>query len=195
MEAVGISVAIAGIAAALGGSYFTKDYVLCYLECCNGRSSNEWIDYKPSFAEIEQKLFGQHIAVQLVKRSIRQHLKNENPPKALVLSFHGYTGVGKNYLATLIARAIYRQFATNKESKYVHTLVATHFLSGNVNADMFKLKTMIEHGISLCERSLFIIDEVDKYPEKFLDNLIPYIESNNKFSGYSYNKAIFLLLG
>ncbi|XP_017492329.1 PREDICTED: torsin-like protein [Rhagoletis zephyria] len=109
VEAIGITVTVAGIAAALGGGYFSKDIILCYLECCNDRKSNQWINFQPSFEEIEQKLFGQHIAVQLVKRSIRQHLKNENPPKALVLSFHGYTGVGKNYLASLIAKAIYRQ--------------------------------------------------------------------------------------
>lgn len=195
VEAIGITATIAGVAAAFGGGYFSKDYVACYFECCNDRKSNQWIDFEPNFAEIEQKLFGQHIAIQLVKRSIRQHLKRENPSKALVLSFHGYTGVGKNYLASLIAKAIYRQYAISGESKFVHTLVATHFLSGNVNADKFKLQSLIEHGISLCERSLFIIDEVDKYPERFLDNLIPYIESNSKFNGYSYNKAIFLLLG
>lgn len=195
VEAIGITVTVAGIAAALGGGYFSKDIILCYLECCNDRKSNQWINFQPSFEEIEQKLFGQHIAVQLVKRSIRQHLKNENPPKALVLSFHGYTGVGKNYLASLIAKAIYRQYALEGESKFVNTLVATHFLSGDEMADKEKLKAMIETGISICERSIFIIDEVDKYPERFLDNLIPYIESNNKFNGYSYNKAIFLLLG
>lgn len=195
VESIGITASIAAVAAAIGGGYLSKDTLMCYYECCHDRSSNKWINYEPAFTELERKLFGQHIAVELVKRSIRQHLKNDKPPKALVLSFHGYTGVGKNYLSKLVARAIYRQYGNDETSKFVHTLVATHFLSENANADRYRLKTMIENGISNCERSLFIIDEVDKFPEKFLDFLIPYIESNNKFNGANFNKAIFLLLG
>ena len=36
---------------------------------------------------------------QVVTRALRSHLRKPSPSKALVLSFHGWTGGGKNYVA------------------------------------------------------------------------------------------------
>lgn len=48
-----------------------------------------------------------------------------NPKKALVLSFHGWTGSGKNYLASMIGRSMFRK---GMQSAFVHLFVATlHF--------------------------------------------------------------------
>lgn len=193
-----LGAATVGIISAVG-TFFAKDPVKCIFECCHERSNGKfvtnWINYDANFDDFDKKIFGQHIALEVVTKSVRQHLKNDNPPKALVLSFHGYTGVGKNHLSKLIAKAIYTQYNLTEESKFVHTLIATHFLSGDITQDRARLKKVVESGIATCERSLFIIDEVDKFPQKFLDTLIPYIESNKKIDGNGFNKAIFLLLG
>lgn len=42
--------------------------------------------------------------------------KNKHNKKALVLSLHGWTGVGKNYVVTMIAEALYTE---GMKSKYV----------------------------------------------------------------------------
>lgn len=48
-----------------------------------------------------------------------------NPSKALVMSFHGWTGTGKNYLAKMISKALYKK---EMHSQFVHLFVATlHF--------------------------------------------------------------------
>ena len=186
--------AILGIASTIG-TYWYKDAIQCTIECCHDQTNNKWINYNTNFKSLKRNIFGQQIALNIVTSTVRQHLKNKNPPKALVLSFNGYTGIGKNHLSKLIAKAIYTKYDQTENSKFVHTLVATHFLSHDINEDQDRLKKFIETSIYTCERSLFIIDEIDKFPGKFLDVLIPYMESNHKINGLSFNKAIFFLLG
>lgn len=56
---------------------------------------------------LRTQLYGQHIVVDTVVRSIHGHLKYGTPEKALVLSFHGLTGCGKNYVSRIIAEVLY----------------------------------------------------------------------------------------
>lgn len=75
-------------------------------------------------ASLEAKVYGQHLVVRQVVNSINGHLKHDSP-KALVLSFQGGTGTGKNLVAHRIAEAIY---SAGIASRYVHILSATnHF--------------------------------------------------------------------
>ena len=53
-----------------------------------------------SFSELTRAhLFGQPLVTQVVTRTLRSHIRKSSPSKALVLSFHGWTGGGKNYVA------------------------------------------------------------------------------------------------
>lgn len=52
-------------------------------------------------------------------------MKDDNPKKPLVLSLHGPTGTGKNFVSQLIADNVYKK---GFHSKFVHVLSATlHF--------------------------------------------------------------------
>ena len=80
-------------------------------------------------AELQQmlrdELFGQHIAMDIVARQIEAHLSNVNPSKPLVMSFHGWTGNGKNHVAYLIAKSLYK---SEVNSPFYHHFMATvHF--------------------------------------------------------------------
>lgn len=63
------------------------------------------------------RLYGQQIAQETVINALRGHLESQNPPKALVMSFHGTPGTGKNYVAQMIAKALYKK---GIESQYYH---------------------------------------------------------------------------
>lgn len=54
-------------------------------------------------------LYGQQIAHETIINALRGHLQNQNSPKALVMSFHGTPGTGKNYVAQMIAEAFYKK--------------------------------------------------------------------------------------
>ena len=75
--------------------------------------------------QLESHLVGQHLARELVVRAVRGHHNNNNPSKPLVLSFHGWTGSGKNFVSQFVAESLYRR---GLASRFVHLLIATlHF--------------------------------------------------------------------
>ena len=53
-------------------------------------------------------VFGQHIAHEQISRALHAHTKRATPKKALVFSFHGWTGGGKNYVAKFLAQSLYK---------------------------------------------------------------------------------------
>lgn len=69
---------------------------------------------------LSQRMFGQPLVNELVnilaahKKTVYDESRRNR--KALVISLHGWTGVGKNYAATMIAEAIYKK---GMNSKYV----------------------------------------------------------------------------
>ena len=54
------------------------------------------------------RLHGQHLARELVLTTVRGYLALPRPDKALVLSFHGWSGTGKNFVAGMLAENLYR---------------------------------------------------------------------------------------
>ena len=59
-------------------------------------------------AELDDRLYGQHLVKKGVISHIQGHLRTPHPPKALALSFHGPTGTGKNHVSRIIAEKLYR---------------------------------------------------------------------------------------
>jgi hypothetical protein len=74
---------------------------------------------------IEEEVFGQHIATKIISRQIIAHLENPSPSKPLVMSFHGWTGNGKNHVAYLIAKSLYLR--ETKSRFYHHFMATVHF--------------------------------------------------------------------
>lgn len=59
-------------------------------------------------ADLHGQLHGQHLAKEVVVQAVRGFLQSPGPQKALVLSFHGWSGTGKNFVARLVASHLYR---------------------------------------------------------------------------------------
>lgn len=58
--------------------------------------------------DVRENIFGQELAVDGALSAIFGHLTDSDPPKALVLSFHGWLGSGKTYLSHIIANNLFR---------------------------------------------------------------------------------------
>lgn len=57
---------------------------------------------------MKKSFFGQHIASKIVISALAGNLRrNRNNKKPLVMSFHGSTGSGKNFLSDLIAKHMF----------------------------------------------------------------------------------------
>lgn len=75
--------------------------------------------------DLESKLFGQHVASRIILKAVNGFMSNDNPKKPLVLSLHGWTGTGKNFVSTLIAENIYKE---GMDSNFVHVFTSElHF--------------------------------------------------------------------
>ena len=61
-------------------------------------------------AALDTNVFGQHLVIDTVWNAIVAHWKSPGPKKPLVMSFHGYTGTGKNYVARQVVENLYRYF-------------------------------------------------------------------------------------
>ena len=164
----------------------------CFLiECCDGRWIPQYFSrLKP---ELDQYVFGQHIAVKVVSIAVAGHIENPNPEKALVLSFHGSTGCGKNYVSRIVADNLYK---LGMDSKYTHQIIATHDFPHKGRLAEYKDKILqhIVKKVKECEKTLFIFDEVDKVPAGLLDVLRPFLEHHEHVDGVDYRKCIFIFL-
>ncbi len=59
----------------------------------------------------------------VVLKAVSSFMTDSNPNKPLVLSFHGTTGTGKNHVAKIIARNIYKE---GENCKHVHTYISDY---------------------------------------------------------------------
>lgn len=143
--------------------------------------------------EVDRSLHGQHLAQTTVVRAVRAHLAKQRPSKALVMSFHGWTGTGKNYFSKMIAQAIYQR---GMRSNYVHLMVSTLHFSRPEEVNKYKaqIQTWISGNLTECAQSLFIFDEVDKMPPALMDAIVPYIDFHDQVNGLDPRRSIFLFL-
>ncbi|XP_073334176.1 torsin-1A-like [Pagrus major] len=154
-----------------------------------------WISFKAEGLrdDLENKLFGQHIAADVILKTVAGFMSNNNPQKPLVLSLHGPTGTGKNFAARLIAENIYSQ---GMNSKFVHIFNSLHHFPYSSKIETYKaqIQQQIKHSVTNCARSMFIFDQMEKMHPGLIDTIQPYLEHYNKLDGVSYRKAIFIFL-
>nr|XP_055044497.1 torsin-1A-like [Misgurnus anguillicaudatus] len=143
--------------------------------------------------DLHENLYGQHIVSEVVLKSVSAFLKDSNPNKPLVLSFHGLTGVGKNHVAKIIARNIYEK---GDESKHVITFISEHHFPHKDKVDIYsaQLKQWIHGNVSSFPRSMFIFDEMDKMNPQLVETIRPFLDYMALVNGVSYHKAIFIFL-
>nr|XP_047909488.1 torsin-1A-like [Anser cygnoides] len=152
------------------------------------------VSCSPALQEnLDRKLFGQHLVSKVVVKAVKGFLNNENAKKPLTLSLHGWTGTGKNFVSKIIAESIYKK---GLKSKYVHQFVATlHFPHAqDINIYKDQLQSWIRGNVSICPRSLFIFDEMDKMHAGLIDSIKPFLDYYELLDGVSYRKAIFIFL-
>ncbi|XP_060916711.1 torsin family 1 isoform X1 [Labrus mixtus] len=191
IEPISTSIAV-GMAAALTGFLASYQNIFYYFhECCRP----EWISFNRTGleADLERKLFGQHIASRIILKAVNGFMSNENPKKPLVLSLHGWTGTGKNFASQLIAENIYKEGMT---SSFVHVFTAELHFPHASHFDTYKtqLQQWIKGNVTNCARSMFIFDEMDKMQPGLIDSIKPYLDYYDKLDGVSYRKAIFIFL-
>ncbi len=139
------------------------------------------------------QLHGQHLVSDITLKAINGHFKSSQPSKALVLSFHGWTGVGKNFVTKIIAEHMYKN---GMDSKFVHFFVADLHFPHTTKIGLYQdqLRLWITGNVSNCGRSLFIFDEVDKMQKGIIDVVRPFITQYSNINGINFKKSIFIFL-
>lgn len=189
IEPISVGIAIT-LASALTGFLSHRNFYCNFLDCCN---TEEALNRTALEEKLHKHVFGQHLATQVVLKALPGFIRNSNPKKPLTLSFHGWTGTGKNFISKIIAESIYKD---GMKSKYVHHFEPTlHFPNPDfVNKYKDQLQAWIRGNVSLCSRSVFVFDEMDKMPPGVIDSIKPFLDYYEQIDGVSYRKAVFIFL-
>ncbi|VDQ13012.1 unnamed protein product [Trichobilharzia regenti] len=115
-------VALVPFSVALTGVLYKERISCLFYECCSGAVSFNKTGLERS---LRHELHGQHIAAERVYHHILDYMNDGMPQKPLALSFHGYTGVGKNFVSNIVVNNILR---LGTRSRFYHFYDTTiHF--------------------------------------------------------------------
>lgn len=181
----------AGLAAALSAGLMYLETQQCTsFECCNDR----WIPANQTLLRelLNERLYGQPFATKILTNSIVNHFREGDPPKPLVLMLHGPTGVGKNYLANILAESMFRK---GKSSRYINYFSSSYHYqdSDKLKSHKENLQTAIRTNSTICDRQLYIFDEARRFPPKLLDSLATFLDPGSPHSK-PLRRSIFLFL-
>lgn len=107
---------------------------------------------------LQENIFGQHIVIQTIPHLLRrvQELANVTGSKPWVLSFHGWTGVGKTYVSSILTNLL-------ESDSVTRFVVPLHFPHDSMNAiyekDVFD---WVISNVTKCSLNVFVFDEMDK---------------------------------
>ncbi|NXA94161.1 TOR3A protein, partial [Melanocharis versteri] len=140
-------------------------------------------------ADLRGQLHGQHLAKEVVLRALRGFLQSPRPQKALVLSFHGWSGTGKNFVARMVASHLYRD---GLKSECVRVFVSLlHFPHHNyIDSYKAQLQRQISETLQRCRQALLIFDEAEKLHSSLLDAIRPFMAQHDT----DPQRSIFLFL-
>ncbi|XP_059494373.1 torsin-1A-like isoform X2 [Stegostoma tigrinum] len=143
--------------------------------------------------DFTKKLFGQHIASEVIIKALKGSLSNPDPKKPLTMSLHGNSGTGKNFISRLVAQNLYRK---GLYSQYIHVFVSTLHFPHVQFIDRYQnnLQTWIRGNVSLCAQSMFIFDEMDKMHPGLINAIKPFLDYSSDVDKVDYRKAIFIFL-
>ncbi|XP_045923677.1 torsin-1A-like [Micropterus dolomieu] len=178
------------VTVALGVGAALWNYLTTFERC-----DQNWIVFNATGlqADLESKLFGQHIASRIILKAVSGFMRNNNPQKPLVLSLQGSTGTGKNFVSKLIVKNIYKK---GMDSSFVHIFTSDFHFPHKSEIETYKsqLQQRIKDSVNNCGRSIFIFDEMDEMHPGLIDSIKPFLEYHNNLDGVSYRKAIFIFL-
>lgn len=181
------------ISSSLIYSIFDEKIKCQFSECC---STPFWLPLNVTKFEdlFDAHVFGQHIVKKVVSKALKSHLrKGSNSKKALVLSFHGWTGTGKNYVAKFVAESLYH---LGLRSQFTKVFISTVHFPDSEKVDLYKieLQKIIMETVKNCPQALFIFDEVDKLPFGLVDAIKPFIDYHDNVQGLDFRQSIFIFL-
>ncbi|NXC41108.1 TOR3A protein, partial [Penelope pileata] len=143
--------------------------------------------------DLHGQLHGQHLAKEVIIRALRGFLQSPQPQKALVLSFHGWSGTGKNFVARMVAAHLYRD---GLKSECVRVFISLFHFPHHKNVESYKvqLKKQISETVQLCKQSLFIFDEAEKLHFGLLDAIKPFMARYDNEGQLGDRRSIFIFL-
>lgn len=183
-------------------NWVSYNYGLCiFKECCHPNDGTGYINYENGsnilLEALQTRVFGQPLIVKPIYKHLVAHMTNERPQRPLVMYFSGWTGTGKTYVARLVSESLFRY---GMKSKFVRYISSSYHFPVKIQGDeeitkhRTRLREMIRETVSQCERSLIILDELDKLPSGVVDSLQPFLDYIEDVDGIRYNKAIFIFL-
>ncbi|XP_045760380.1 torsin-1A [Maniola jurtina] len=188
---VGTAIAATG----LFGWKTIKSHTYCrFKECCDEKYINFDLDkLKQSFS---QKMFGQPLVNEItnILKAHKEALydKDKRNKKALVLSLHGWSGVGKNYATNMIAEAI---FENGMESQYVKVFMGKKdFDCSNIQETQKNLIAKVNEIVKSCPTSLIVFDEIHEMCPSILDAIKPMLDHHHAVDGVDYRNSIFIFM-
>ncbi|KAJ7428112.1 hypothetical protein WISP_01877 [Willisornis vidua] len=134
LEPLSVGLAI-GVASALTGYLSHPRFYCSYVECCprDGRRLNA----SALKAQLDNRLFGQHLAKDVVLKAVLGFSNNPSPKKPLMLSLHGWAGTGKNFLSQILAEQVH---PAGLRSKFVHLFLATLHFPHHDQVKLYKVR-------------------------------------------------------
>ncbi|XP_018113988.1 torsin-1A isoform X2 [Xenopus laevis] len=139
--------------------------------------------------DLGRRLHGQHVAEDLILTYLERFLQDGEPQKPLALSFHGWTGTGKNLAARIIAENLYED---GQRSRCIRVFIPQlHFPHlSHIEAYKVQLENQIREVSSRCPQPLFVFDEADKIPKGLLSSILPFLSPVKP----SQSQSIFIFL-
>ncbi|XP_034520548.1 torsin-1B isoform X1 [Ailuropoda melanoleuca] len=188
-EPITVGIAI-GAATALTGYLSYTDLYCRFAECCREKQP---LNASALKLELEEKLFGQHLATEVILKALTGFKNNKNPKKPLTLSLHGWAGTGKNFVSQIVAEHLHSK---GLRSNFVHLFVSTLHFPHEQQIKLYQdqLQGWIRGNVSACASSVFIFDEMDKLHPGVIDAIKPFLDYYEQVDGVSYRKAIFIFL-
>ncbi|XP_004849655.1 torsin-1B isoform X1 [Heterocephalus glaber] len=189
LEPVSVGLAI-GAASALTGYLSYTDWYCRFAECCDAERP---LDASALKQDLEEKLFGQHLATEVILKALTGFKNNKNPKKPLTLSLHGWAGTGKNFVSQIMADHLHPR---GLKSHFVHLYVSTLHFPHEQKIKLYQdqLQKWIHGNVSKCANSMFIFDEMDKLHPGIIDAIKPFLDYYEQVDGVSYRRAIFIFL-
>ena len=145
-----------------------------------------YIDVESLRHELQHRVHGQHVAVNVVIKRLEEFMSALDR-RQLVMSFHGWTGIGKNFMSGIIARYL--------PPANVHKFIIPLHFAQSTDNDASLLSQWILSNISSpsCGLHLFIVDEIDKAASSLVHSLRKTLSQLSVQSDTS-SHAVFLLL-
>ena len=105
---------------------------------------------------LQSKVYGQPIAVDLVSGAIDKYLNGYHDKPMLVMSLHGWTGVGKNHITNIISS----HFRTKTVKRFIIPLHYPHRNEESQYTEKVVMDTV--NSLKPCAVNMIVFDEIDK---------------------------------